>query len=101
MGINVVQWRCSVGMFNCWCLKTTKDLVNNPSKILFILSELLFVLLHYSECFFSLLTLLYLFTFLKCHGDIEINPGPRKLKLVLFQYVIGTLIAYVLITSQN
>ena len=80
MGINVVQWRCSVGMFNCRRLKSTNDLVNNPRKNLFTLFEVLFVLLHYSECFFSLLTLLYLFTFLKCHGDIEINPGPRKLK---------------------
>ena len=80
MGINVVQWRCSVGMFNCRRLKSTNDVVNNPRKNLFILFEVLFVLLHYSECFFSLLTLLYLFTFLKCHGDIEINPGPRKLK---------------------
>ena len=80
MGINVVQWRCSVGMFNCRRLKSTNDLVNNPRKNLFTLFEVLFVLLHYSECFFSLLTLLYLFTFLKCHRDIEINPGPRKLK---------------------
>ena len=80
MGINVVQWRCSVGMFNCRRLKLINDLVNNPRKNLFTLFEVLFVLLHYFECFFSLLTLLYLFTFLKCHGDIEINPGPRKLK---------------------
>ena len=43
--------------------------------------EVVFYMWHYFEnvCF-SLLTLLYLFICLKCHGDIELNPGPRKFK---------------------
>ena len=30
--------------------------------------------------FTFLLTLVYMFIILQCHGDIEPNPGPRKLK---------------------
>ena len=43
--------------------------------------EVVFYMWHYFEnvCF-SLLTLLYLFICLKCHGDIELNPHPRKFK---------------------
>ena len=81
MGISVFQWRVVTGIFNCRTLKTTKVFANNPTKILFTLFEALFFLWHYFEkvCF-SLLTLLYIFIHLKCRGDIELNPGPRKLK---------------------
>ena len=81
MGIRVFQWRVVTGIFNCRTLKTTKVFANNPTKILFTLFEALFFLWHYFEkvCF-SLLTLLHIFILLKCHGDIELNPGPRKLK---------------------
>ena len=33
------------------------------------------------------LTIVYIFIILKCHGDIESNPGPRKLKIDLFHSV--------------
>ena len=80
MGISVVQWRAVIGIFHCGSLKT-KHLANNSSKKLFTLLEVLFFLWHSFESIcFSLLTLLYLFILLKCHGDIELNPGPRKLK---------------------
>ena len=81
MEISVFQWRVVTGIFNFRTLKTIKVFANNPTKILFTLFEALFFLWHYFEkvCF-SLLTLLYIFILLKCHGDIELNPGPRKLK---------------------
>ena len=80
MGISVVQWRAVIGNFQCRSLKA-KYLVNNPSHKLFTLLEVLFFLWHIFESFcFSLITLLYLFILLKCHGDIELNPGPRKIK---------------------
>ena len=42
-------------------------------------SSLLFY--HYFEsAYISLFTLLYLFALLQCHGDIELNPGPKKLR---------------------
>ena len=36
---------------------------------------------HYFESpFIFLLTLAYIFLLLQCHGDIELNPGPQKVK---------------------
>ena len=81
MGISVLQWRVVTGIFDCRKLKTIKDLANNSTKSLFTMFEVLFLLWHYFEkvCI-SLLTLLYIFILLKSRGDIELNPGPRKLK---------------------
>ena len=40
---------------------------------------------HYFEsAFIFLLTLVCIFIILQCHGDIESNPGPRKLKTNLY-----------------
>ena len=81
MGISVFQWRVVTGIFNCRKLGTTKDFSKNSTKVLFIMFEVLFFLWHcFENVCLSLLTLLYIFIFLKCHGDIELNPGPRKLK---------------------
>ena len=36
---------------------------------------------HYVEgVYITIITLLFIFALLLCHGDIEINPGPKKLK---------------------
>ena len=81
MGISVFQWRVVTGIFNCRKLKTIKDLANNSTKILLTMFEVLFFLWHYfDKVCLSLLTLLYIFILLKSHGDIELNPGLRKLK---------------------
>ena len=81
MGISLLQWRIVVGTFNCKSLKISRHNDYNPTKNLFTMFEVVFYMWHYFEnvCF-SLLTLLYLFICLKCHGDIELNPGPRKFK---------------------
>ena len=80
MGINLCQWRAVVGTFNCSNLKTKKNNIN-PYKNLFTIFEVVFFLWHYFEIVgFLSLTLLYLFSLLKCHEDIELNPGPRKFK---------------------
>ena len=43
--------------------------------------ECFFLCFHCSQSvFLSLLTVLYIFLFLQSHGDIELNPGPRKTK---------------------
>ena len=47
--------------------------------------ESLLLLCHYFEsAYIFLFTLLYLFVLLQCHGDIELNPGPKTLKTKLF-----------------
>ena len=81
MGISLLQWRVVIGTFNCKSLKISRHNDYNPTKNLFTMFQIVFYMWHYFEnvCF-SLLTLLYLFICLKCHGDIELNPGPRKFK---------------------
>ena len=47
--------------------------------------EILLFSWHYFEsAFIILLTLIYIYSFLQYHGDIELNPGPRKLKINSF-----------------
>ena len=51
-------------------------LVNNVTCLI----ESLLLSHHYFEStYIVLFTLLYLFALLQCHGDIELNPGPKKL----------------------
>ena len=50
-------------------------------KNLGFLFESLFLCFYYFEnTFLFLLTLLYVFVLLQCHGDIELNPDPKKSK---------------------
>ena len=56
-----------------------ENFICNKFKVLVTVLECLFLCHHYLESFvFSLLTLLYMFLLLRSHGDIELNPGPRK-----------------------
>ena len=45
---------------------------------------MLFCWRYFESAFIILLTLIYIYIFLQCYGDIEINPGPRKLKINSF-----------------
>ena len=43
--------------------------------------ETLLLFFHYvNGVYITIITLLFIFALLLCHGDIEINPGPKKLK---------------------
>ena len=43
--------------------------------------ETLLLFYHYVELvYITIITLLFIFALFLCHGDIEINPGPKKLK---------------------
>ena len=53
----------------------------NLSKNVTTVFEMVLLFYHYFETvYIFLLAFLYIFSFLNCHGDIELNPGPRKLK---------------------
>ena len=67
--------------------------VNNLTKNFISMFEmLLFCRYYFESAFIYLLILLYLFTFLSRHGDIEMNPRPRKeRKKILSQFAIGIL----------
>ena len=78
MTVSFNQWCAVIGTLNCGNLFT----INSHSISLarrFIGFLLICILL---KCLYiSLLTLLYIFSFSLCNGDIEPNPGPRKSKL--------------------
>ena len=69
-------------------------LVNNFTSL--IESSLLFY--HYFEsAYISLFTLLYIFALLQCHEDIELNPGPKKLRntsLSVFHWNLNSITAH-------
>ena len=80
MTINIAQWRAVIGIFNCRS-SAMPSLKFNLTKNFVTLFEVLLFCWHYFEsAFIFLLTLVYIFIFLQCHGDIEPNPGPKKLK---------------------
>ena len=81
MTVSLFSWRAVIGIFNCGISVMSKNcenhLVNNFTSL--IESSLLFY--HYFEsAYISLFTLLYIFALLQCHGDIELNTGPKKLR---------------------
>ena len=81
MTVSLTIWRASVGKFNCHLVLKSKTRVCSMKKNLGFLLESLFLSFHYFEnAFLSLLILWYVFHFLLCHGDIELNPGPKKSK---------------------
>ena len=81
MTVSLVQWHAVIGIFNCQSEAISKNNLCNLSKNLTCLFEILLVCWHYFEsAFIFLLTLIHIFLLLKCHGDIELNPGPQKFK---------------------
>ena len=98
MTVSLVQWRAVVGIFNCPSLVISKSNICNISKNLCSIFECLFLCYHCFENFlFFLLTFLYMFFLLRYHGDIELNPGPRKLKentLSVCHWNLNSVIAY-------
>ena len=85
MTVGLVQWCAVIGVFNCRILVMSKNCKNYFINNFTSLIEILLLLCHYfKSAFIFLFTLLYLFVLLQCHGDIELNPGPKNLKTKLF-----------------
>ena len=69
---------CSNRCFNCRILVVSKNCENHLVNKFISLTESLLLLYHYFEsAYIFLFWLLYLFALLQCHGDIELNPGPK------------------------
>ena len=77
MTVSLDQLRGVIGTFNCGTLFTINS--HNINLTGSFIDFLLIFILTKWLCI-SLLTLLYIFSFLLCNGDIEPNPGPKKLK---------------------
>ena len=104
MTVSLVQWRTLIVIFNCRISGTSTNNRYRYNLIRKFLSmfENLLLFYHYLEgMHITVITLLYIFVLLLCHGDIEPNPGLKKLKKIPFLSAIGILIVYVLKTSQN
>ena len=79
MTVILVQWHAAIGIFSCRSLEMHKNFTCNKFKVLVTILECLFLCYHYLESFFfSLLTILHMFSLLRSHRVIELNPGPRK-----------------------
>ena len=78
MKVTLVQWRAVMGIFNS---RISGIFINKRCNIIINLISMFKTLLlfyHYVEGVY--ITLLFIFALLLCHGDIEINPGPKKFK---------------------
>ena len=76
--VSIDLWRAAIGNFNCHkrvtrCVSFSKN-VNS--------SHFLSMMLYYvvNEANIIVVTFVYIFTFLLCHGDIQSNLGRKKLK---------------------
>ena len=79
MTVSLIQWRAVMGIFNCRFLRISKNC--NLSRNFTTVFETVPLCYHYFEsAYIFVLAFLYISCFLLCHGDIESNPGPRKLK---------------------
>ena len=80
MTVNLVQWRAVIGIFNFRISGIFKNKRCNIIINLISMFETLLLFFHYVEgVYITIITFLFIFTLLLCHGDIEINPGPKKL----------------------
>ena len=102
MTVSLVQSRALIGIFNCRISGTSTNNRYNLIRKFVSMFENLLLFYHYLEgVYITVITLLYIFVLLLCHGDIEPNPGSKKLKKISFLSAIGILIVYLLKTSQN
>ena len=78
MTIRTDQCRAAIGTFNCHKRKPRSiSFSNNVSSSHFLSMMLYYVV---NEGNIIILALLYIFTFLLCHGDIELTPETKRLK---------------------
>ena len=90
MTVSFIRCRAVISIFNCRFLGLSKDC--NLSRNFTTVFETVLLCYHYFEsAYIFLLTFLYFSFFQLWPGDIELNPGPRKLKERHSQSVIGIL----------
>ena len=98
----LAQWRAVIGIFNSRISGIFISKRYNIIISLISMFETLFLFCHYLEgVYHTIITLLFIFALLLCQGDIEINPGAKKLLKSFLSVVIGILIVCLLTTSKN
>ena len=97
MTVNLVQWRAVIGIFNCRSSVMPSYECSLNKNLVSLFKVLLFYWHYFESAFIFLLTPVYIFIFLQCHGDIEPNPVPKKLKtnhLSVFHWNLNSLSAH-------
>ena len=84
MMVSLFQWRAVVGIFNSRSSARSYLVCNLIKNFVPCFEILLFCWRYFQSAFIILLTLIYIHIFLQCHRDIELNQGPRKLKINSF-----------------
>ena len=85
MTVSLFQWRAVIRIFNCHSSTMSYRVCNLIKNFVSCFEILLFCWHYFESAFIILLTLIYIYnSFLQCHGDIELNPGPKKLKINSF-----------------
>ena len=80
MTVNLVQWRVVTGIFNCRSSAMSLHVCNLTKNFVSVFQNLLLCWHYFESAFIFLLKLVYKFIIWQCHGNIEPNLGPRKLK---------------------
>ena len=79
MTVSLIQWPAIIGTSNCSYVGVSKT-CNLGKNVTTVLEIVLFYYHYFESAYILLLTFVYIFSFLYCHGYIELNPGPRKSK---------------------
>ena len=98
MTVNLVQWRALIDILNCRISgASTYNRYNLIGKFASMLENLLLFYHYLVGVYITVITLLYIFVLLLCRGDIESNPGPKKLKksyLSVYHWNLNSLSAH-------
>ena len=80
MTVSLVQWRGLIGIFNCRISGTSTNNRYNHIRIFASMFENFLLFYHYLKgACTNVITFLFIFVLLLCHGDIKPNSGPKKL----------------------
>ena len=69
MRVNLVQWRAVTGIFNWWSSAVSRHVCNLTKNFVSMFEVLLLCWPYFESAFIYLLTLVYMFITLQCHGD--------------------------------
>ena len=84
MTVSLVQWYALIGIFNCQVSVTSRNNRYNLIRNFVSMLENFLLFYHYLKgVYITVITFLYVFALLLCHGDIEPNSAPKKLKKYL------------------
>ena len=98
MTISLVQSCALIGSFICWISETsTNNRYNLIRNFGYMLQNFLLFCQYLEGVHITIITFLYFFVLLLCHGDTELSPGPKKLlknSLSIYHWNLNILTAH-------